>query len=321
MEKAAALGPLIAEVAPQTFTIYGDLLAEPERAAQIHASTYETFTYGTQEKQKLDLYKPSSEAPVPFPGKPHPILIYFHGGGFVSGGRIAPEIPGGLVYKNVGHFFADKCGFEVVVPSYRLLQDGAKHPSGGDDVAGVLKWVNTHHAKSARDIFLLGNSAGGVNVGTWLLHQNYHNQRAAISLPDSKPTLKGVILLGTPFLNDLEGGMGPILLNLYGGPAQVKEEELTNLLLKLTNQKSDAAANLPDLIVMVSEHEPEDAIIGPSKNFYKLWTDKGGRGKFIEIPGHTHLSTPLGLGSGVDKEEAWGFDLVKSLQAISVEKR
>jgi hypothetical protein len=58
----------------------------------------------------------------------------------------------------------------------------------------------------------------------------------------------------------------------------------------------------------VSELDPED-IVEMGKDFAKLWQDNGGEGSLMELKGHNHLSPPLSLGSGVDREEVWGFEV------------
>jgi hypothetical protein len=42
------------------------------------------------------------------------------------------------VYRNLGHCFAAKHVIETIIPDYRLVKHGGKHPSGTEDLAPVL---------------------------------------------------------------------------------------------------------------------------------------------------------------------------------------
>jgi hypothetical protein len=96
---------------------------------------------------------------------------------------IESEVPGGVVYKNFGYFFAEKFGFETVVMDCLLLKHGAKLPSGAEDIDGVLEWVHGRfgqNVKNEREIFLIGNSAGGVYISTWLFGEWFRQRRELV---------------------------------------------------------------------------------------------------------------------------------------------
>ena len=44
--------------------------------------------------------------------------------------------------------------------------------------------------------------------------------------------------------------------------------------------------------------------------------ERGGKGKFIKLKGHNHISPPLSLGTGVKEEEAWGFELAEWVSEV-----
>ena len=188
-----------------TFQAYGDLLHRPENASKIQAVKRETFSYGSHERQKLDLYTPSELAPEPTLNKLHPIVVFVYGGAFVSGDRILDTIPDDLAYKNLGYFFAEQLGFDTIVMDYNLLNLGAKFPSGGEDVGVVIDWVESRFGSCSnlsdgkRGIFILGNSAGAVHVSTWLFGKQFGARRDAFLCGDKGVKLTGVVMLGCPF--------------------------------------------------------------------------------------------------------------------------
>lgn len=69
------------------------------------------------------------------------------------------QFPG--VYQNIGTFFADQ-GFVVVLFDYRLLEHGAKYPSGAEDWDAVLHWLLKGNIAEAdlSKTFLFAESAG-----------------------------------------------------------------------------------------------------------------------------------------------------------------
>lgn len=78
---------------PGTFKVHGDLLYEPARSSAIHNTNYETHSYGSHERHKLDMYTPSRSTAGPADPNHEPILGFFYGGGFIMGDRILPEHP------------------------------------------------------------------------------------------------------------------------------------------------------------------------------------------------------------------------------------
>ena len=105
------------------------------------------------------------------------------------------------------------------------------------------------------------------------------------------------------------------MLNIYyGGEREAKDSEPTVLMERADLRKTGEVRSWPQLLIAVSELDPED-MIEMGKEFAKLWHDKGA---FMELKGHNHLSPPLSLGTAVEREEAWGFEVgTWMLEAIS----
>lgn len=89
------------------------------------------------------------------PGGPVPVLVWFHGGGFVIGSA-EDSLP-------VVREMARRAGCAVVTVEYRLAPEDP-FPAGPDDCRAVTRWVLAHAAEIGGDPSLVavgGDSAGG----------------------------------------------------------------------------------------------------------------------------------------------------------------
>jgi predicted alpha/beta hydrolase len=81
------------------------------------------------------------------------------------------------------------------------LGDGAKCPLEGEDVDGVVSWVEERRAGEGRKVYFLGHSEGGMHVATWLFGENFAARTAAF-LRGNGFKLDGAVFLCTPFPTD-----------------------------------------------------------------------------------------------------------------------
>lgn len=126
-----------------------------------------------QERCKLDVYYPTE-------GKDCPVVVWFHGGGLVSGSK---SIPATL----------QNAGMVVVAVNYRLLPQ-VTIDQCLDDAAAALAWtfreIGRYHG-SADKIFVSGHSAGGyltMMLGldkSWLARYDVNADRIAGLIPFS----------------------------------------------------------------------------------------------------------------------------------------
>lgn len=124
------------------------LQAKPRAVARVIDAMY----LGSGGKQGLKLYIPEASAPLP-------VVIYFHGGGFVAGGLSVADEPCRALANDVGAI--------VVAASYRLAPEH-KFPAAADDAFAALKWVAANIRQYGGDdsrIAVMGDSAGG-NLAT-----------------------------------------------------------------------------------------------------------------------------------------------------------
>jgi acetyl esterase len=139
--------------------------------------------YGPHERHRLDVYVPDRGS------GPWPVLVFFHGGGFVRGDK--------QHRANVGWHLA-RHGLIAVVPNYRLAPE-SRWPAGPEDVAAVVRWLGTNAARfgcDAKRIVLMGESAGAAHVAAALLMRRFGVDAAA--------GVRGTVLTSGPYNARLE---------------------------------------------------------------------------------------------------------------------
>ena len=301
MDHLAGLGTAIPDVLFPTIKAYQSLLAK--NADAILSTPRETHSYGSHTRQMLDVYSPSPATA----GEAPPILMFFYGGSFEHGDKVLPESQG-IVYTNLGYFFSQKLNLVTIIVDYRRMGEGARFPSGGEDVAAAVEWVKSNYGASNghRDVFLLGNSAGGVHVATFMLEPRFAALRASVS-PDSVDgiSLRGYILLAAPFDFRSAADARAATLKAYYGD-RVREDCPLGLLQTFKPQKETS----PKMVVLWGTLDPEDEIVKPNLNFIHEWKGRDDLDPRVlheaVLEGHNHISPPLALGTNLQREEEWG---------------
>lgn len=307
MDQLPAFGRDILPVIPPTNKVYGALLSgAPAQAIKTTPRT--THAYGTHARLQLDFYA-ANEA-VSHAG-PRPIFIFFYGGGFVTGDKVLADMQDGLAYTSLGYFFSQKLGYDTVIPDYRLVgeRDKAVYPDGGSDLGAVLAWLQNRSQGSSetRPVFIMGNSAGGAHLATWLFDPTFAAERRLLIAGSKGIRVAGAVFLGAPMLL---GGAGDFLAIIKSYFGENFDARAPMSLLKQAIAAGNTAANIPPILVLVSELDPEWLIDG-NKQFEQLCLDAGMPAAFREIKGHNHISPPFALGTGIDAEEQWGVELSK----------
>jgi len=149
----------------------------------------ETVAYGTEVRQKLDIYRPLGDGP-------HPVVVFFYGGSWKTGDRAD--------YRFIGQSLAS-AGVLTLVADYRLFPEVA-YPAFVEDGAAAVRWVLAHAAELGGDpkrTYIMGHSAGAMNVALLALDGRY--------LGADRPRLAGALLLASPVKFDPEPDLKPIL--------------------------------------------------------------------------------------------------------------
>ncbi len=188
-------------VVAATVTVSAGLLACAPIAA-INALTpsgsyalTEGVSYGALPRQKLDIYRPQSAAPV----GGWPVIVFFYGGTWTSGQRSE--------YKFIGEALASR-GVLTLIADYRLYPE-VHYPDFLDDSALALAHGLREASKlggNPKRVFVMGHSAGAYNAAMlalderWLQHAGQSPAQLAgwvglagpydflpIENPDAKP--------------------------------------------------------------------------------------------------------------------------------------
>ena len=151
-------------------------------SAEFAGTPVTAIAYGTDDRQKLDIYAPEGDASAP-----HPVLIFFHGGAWRDGEREG--------YSFLGRAFASR-GFVTVIADYRKSPQ-VRFPAFVDDTAAAIAWVHSNVGKyqgNTDRIFLMGHSAGAHIAMMTALDPRYLKAQGL-----GTDVIKGVIGLAGPY--------------------------------------------------------------------------------------------------------------------------
>ncbi|MGQ7938736.1 alpha/beta hydrolase [Paraburkholderia sp. D1E] len=146
--------------------------------------------YGEHERQRLDVFAASTTRKK---GNAD-VVLFVHGGAFLRGSKSF----NGLIYDNVSRWFARQ-GCVALNVEYRLAPE-APYPAGADDVVAAFSWALKHVAEfggNPQRIFLVGHSAGGAHVATYLCDPLFAGLR------ESASTVAGAVLISARLAADV----------------------------------------------------------------------------------------------------------------------
>jgi acetyl esterase/lipase len=116
------------------------------------------LAYGAHPRQVMDLFTPAGASGAP-------VVIYVHGGAFVRGNKSDND----QIYSNVLYYFA-RHGCVGVNLEYRNAPQ-TQYPGAAADIRDALAWLRAHvgeYGGDAKRMFIIGHSAGGTHVGTYV---------------------------------------------------------------------------------------------------------------------------------------------------------
>jgi len=127
------------------------------------------ISYGRYNLNKFDLWLAKS-------AKPTPVVIHFHGGGFIAGDKTT-----GIDASLVNNLLAR--GIAVVSANYRLMNDTTFYPAPQRDAVRAIQFIRYNAAKYNIDPSRIGLSGGsaGANMSVWI---GLHDEMADSNSPD-----------------------------------------------------------------------------------------------------------------------------------------
>ena len=254
-------------VLAETRALYRSAVAELPWAGR---PVVEDVAYGPAARHRIDIY-PTDAADAP-------VMLFLHGGGFVGGDKRGDPI----FYGNVGRYFAAH-GYLTILANYRLAPESV-WPSGNEDVAAILSWIDRHAAEHGGDagrIVMIGQSAGAAHLAGYLFDPRWQGH--------ANKAVRAVALLS---------GFYRAKEPMYEGPRLYIGEDRAHW-----QDRSPAAHVGPDhppLMLSVAELDPAQIADQSFDLATAINAADGQPPEFHWFAGHNHVSTVHGLGLGRD---------------------
>ena len=143
------------------------------------------LSYGTDSRQKLDIYQPDYRLK-----QPRPVVVFVYGGSWKSGSKAG--------YGFIGKSLA-QAGYTTVVIDYRLAPQH-RYPAFVQDTADAIAWTYRNIAQyggNPQQLFVMGHSAGAFNAITAVNDLRFWQ---TTGVPDQ--AVLGVIGLAGPYAYD-----------------------------------------------------------------------------------------------------------------------
>lgn len=262
----AAVGPNIRA----TVSAFEPLLkAAPKDGVQVTRD----IAYGPHARHRLDLYKPE---PKPLetarPRAPVPVVIFVHGGSYVSGDKNAFE----TMYANVAIWFARQAVLAVNA-TYRLAPE-ARWPAAAEDVAAMVAWARANaaaHGGDPNQIFLVGHSAGATHVAAYVFDKRMQ--------PPGGPGVKGAVLISGRYrLVDVVNDGNARNIQAYFGADPATYATRSPI--------SHIADSKVPVFVVIAEHENPTLDVRGAELFAALCARDGTCPRFLRLDRHNHMS-------------------------------
>jgi acetyl esterase/lipase len=271
--KVAAFGPAFnPDILVATRNIYAPLVGKARTAVQVTKDV----AYGSDPRQKVDVYKPAQAADR--------TVIYIPGGGFVGGSKDGDDGVGPF-YGNLGNYLADH-GVLTIIANYRLAPDHV-YPTGAKDVGAVVAWARANAKQYGGDpdrIILYGQSAGATHCAGYLYDPSFH--------PAGGPGVAAGILMSGPY--KVEGELRAGMLAYFGG-----DQSTYPARSPLTHASKKGGTAIP-MLLSVAEYDP-GFLAAPTYELALALTQRDGKSPHLAyFPGHNHVSTVMSFGTAQD---------------------
>jgi triacylglycerol lipase len=228
--------------------------------------------YGSADRNQVDIF-----TPVPASSTPRPVLLFVHGGGFISGSKQYPN--DSPFYDNVG-VWAVRHGFIGALTTYRLAPQ-FPWPAGPEDVGATIRYLKANIASKGGDpnrIYLIAHSAGAVHSAAYLTHPEFQGSLGG-------PGVAGAILVS--------GGYDVVSMIKSAGTAEREKAYYGEDASKYEGQSSMAGLVSTKLPLLVAYAERDLPLFRAQATELRAALDQANNKsvKMIELPGYTHFGT------------------------------
>jgi len=220
------------------------------------------------------LFRPKSKGP-------HPVVVYYHGGGWVLGTATSDD--------PMVRDLCDRSDALIVSVNYRHAPED-RFPAAADDAFAALKWVADHVTE-------LGGIPGELAVAGWSAGANLAAVVSQLARDSAGPALSGQLLL-TPVTDGSKkwpsytgNGEGFILtqnlMDWFWDHYATKEERLDP---KASPLLAKSLAGLPPAMVVTAEFDP---LRDEGNAYAEALTKAGVKVKHLQCRGHLHTSISM----------------------------
>lgn len=232
--------------------------------------------YGDHERQVIDVFLPENEVAPP-------LVVFVHGGAFVSGHRNRSD----QIYSNVLVYLAQH-GIAGVNVGYRLAND-TKYPGATEDIARVIEWTREAALRYGWDpakIFLMSHSAGGAHAGSYGYDPRFR--------PADGNHLAGLIFIsGRVRADNLPENPNAKKVEQYYGPDASKYDDYS----AVTHVDSES----PPTFVAWAEFENPLIDVYSAELVYRLADARRKAPPSMWLPGHNHTSAIGHIGTSDER--------------------
>ena len=247
------------------------------RTPQTGVTQHRDIRYGDHDRHVMDVFLPETVS------SPPPVVVFVHGGAFVSGHRNRSD----QIYANVPIYLAQN-GIAGVNVGYRLAND-TKYPGATEDIASVVAWTDAQAARygwDRRRIFLMSHSAGGAHAGSYGFDPRFRSTTGSL--------LAGLIFISGRVRVD----------NLPENPNARKVEQYYGTDSSLYDGYSAVShVNAESLPTFVAWAEFENPLIDvySAELVYRLAQAKRKTPPSLWLPGHNHTSAIAHIGTSDER--------------------
>jgi cation diffusion facilitator CzcD-associated flavoprotein CzcO/acetyl esterase/lipase len=215
------------------------------------------------------LYRPATLGP-------HPVVVYFHGGGWVLGDLDSDD--------PLCRDLCARSGALIVSVNYRHAPEH-RFPAAADDAFAALQWVAAHAAE-------LGGVPGQLAVAGWSAGGNVAAVACQLARDAGGPAVRGQLLFAPvtdyrPLVENAEGyALTGALMDWFWGhyvePARAGDPKASPLRGDLTG--------LPPAVIVTPEFDP---LRGQGSDYADALAAAGVPVRHIAARGHTHTSIAM----------------------------
>ncbi|KIZ46789.1 hypothetical protein OO17_06160 [Rhodopseudomonas palustris] len=245
-------------------------------ASRAGVHVHRDIPYGSHERQHLDVFLPTAKVDTP------PVVLFVHGGAFVSGHRNRTE----QIYSNVLYYLAQR-GIAAINVGYRLATHAA-YPGATQDIAAAVDWARAHAHEYGFDparVFLMSHSAGAAHAGSYAYDPAFSTPARALA---------GMIVVsGRVRIDNLAENPNAKRVEQYYGTDASRFEELS----PVHHIDRDSVATF----VAWAEFENPLIDVYCAELVFRLAQAKRKSPPMMWLPGHNHSSAIAHIGTSDDR--------------------